>query len=272
LGGKLLVGNTVNVFLYIPPLLNCTLLYVETLSLPIAFVVSFVAGFVGTNAGGGAFIVVPVLIFLGLSPHIAIASMRVSIVAAAFVGLLKFGSAGKIRFEIAIPVALFSAIGAYFGANTLLQVPEDVLQKLIGLLILFALCIVYLRKDLGVVAKAKSTLSRCVGYLLFSFVGFWAAFFGGGGIFSRMIYTTFFGMTFLEAAGTAKIAVVCLSLVASFVYISAGVVDWTYTVVLILGGGTGSFLGAHYGLKKGDAWVRKLFMVVVLASALKLLM
>mgnify|MGYP003338016859 CR=1 FL=1 len=237
----------------------------------VAFIVSFIAGFIGTNTGGGAFIVVPTLIFLGLPPHIAIASMRVSIVAAAAAGMLRFAIAGKVLFKVAIPVAFFSAIGAYFGATTLLQVPEELLRKLIGMLILLMLCILFVKKDLGVVSRARSTLRQCVGYFLFSFVGFWAAFFGGGGIFSRMIYTTFFGMTFLESAGTAKISVLCLSLVASAVYISAGAVDWSYAAILMIGGGAGSYWGSHHGLKRGDAWVRKLFMVMVFLSALRLL-
>ena len=100
----------------------------------------------------------------------------------------------------------------------------------------------------------------------------WGERIKGGRVVDDFVSLAELGPTFLEAAGTSKIAVVCLSLVASFVYISAGVVDWTYTVVLILGGSTGSFLGAHYGLKKGDEWVRKLFMVVVLVSAVRLLM
>jgi uncharacterized membrane protein YfcA len=33
----------------------------------------------------------------------------------------------------------------------------------------------------------------------------------------------------------------------------------------------GGYLGAHFAVKKGDLWVRSLFTLVVLASALKLL-
>ena len=34
---------------------------------------------------------------------------------------------------------------------------------------------------------------------------------------------------------------------------------------------TGSYLGATYGLRRGDRWVRVLFIIVVLAMAIRLL-
>lgn len=245
----------------------------DILSLLIAFATAFCAAFVGTNTGGGAFIVIPVLIFLGLPPHIAVASNRVSVVAAASAGMFRFHKERKIRFEVGIPVALFSAIGAFIGANAMLQVSEDFLRRLIGISILLILVILIVRPNHGLISNDMSSFARrSIGYVLFSLVGFVASFLGGAGIFSRMIYMTFFGFTFLESAGTSKIATFTLSLVASFVFIRAGVVDWSFALALILGASLGSYTGAHHGLKKGDAWVRKLFIVVVLVSALRLLL
>lgn len=246
----------------------------ELTSLAIALLVSFASSFIGTNVGGGGLIVVPMLIFLGLPAQIAVGTSRFGALASASAGMWKFHKGGKVDFRIGLPIALLSIMGAYAGSRTLLVVPTEFLEKILGLCILLVLLILLFRRGYGVqVERHRGTFRNALGYFLFFFTGFWGAFFGGGSaIFANLILTSCFGLTFLECAGTRKVATIGMAVTSVTVYILAGVVDYAYGAALLIGGSLGASAGAHYGLRKGDAWVRKLFLIVVFLSALELLL
>ncbi|MDO8955096.1 MAG: hypothetical protein Q7V63_09655 [Gammaproteobacteria bacterium] len=48
-------------------------------------------------------------------------------------------------------------------------------------------------------------------------------------------------------------------------------IDWRAVVALMAGTMLGSILGANYALKKGDVWMGKLFNIVAVLLAIKLL-
>lgn len=81
-----------------------------------------------------------------------------------------------------------------------------------------------------------------------------------------------FGQTFLESAGTRKIQGTAVGWTSAITFAMSGIVDWSYALVLALGMAIGSYLGVVYAVRKGDAWVRKLFIAVVLLSAMELLL
>ena len=246
----------------------------ESFALPLTFVVSFLSSFIGTNVGGGGLILVPTLIFLGLPPQVAIGTSRIGALASVSTGIFQFHQEGKVDYRIGFPLMFFSIAGSYIGSNTLLTIPTELLEKLLGLCIILILIVVLFQKNYGVhVTRDKSPYRKTLGYFLFFFIGFWGAFFGGGSaIFGNIVLTSCFGLTFLECAGTRKVAALGMGVTAAIVYILAGVIDWTFALVLLAGGMLGGFVGARHGLRKGDAWVRKLFIAVVLFSALELLL
>ena len=79
------------------------------------------------------------------------------------------------------------------------------------------------------------------------------------------------GETFLESAGTRKIVGFTISLTALIIYSVYQFVDWYYGIALIIAMSAGSYIGAVYGLRRGDKWVRRLFVVVVFIMAARLL-
>lgn len=75
----------------------------------------------------------------------------------------------------------------------------------------------------------------------------------------------------MEAAGTRKIVTFVVSIITIIIYQTHGIINWPYAIVFIISSGFGSYLGALYGIKKGDKWIRKLFMIVVVVMAIKLI-
>lgn len=245
----------------------------DLITLLLVFIAGLVAGFIGTTVGGGGLISIPVLIFLGLPPQMAIATSHFGYLGIITAGFYKFHKAGKVDYKLGIPIAVLSIIGSVVGAFTLLSIPNDILEKLVAVFILLILIIILINKNIGV-KKAKPTIGflKYFGYLLFLLLGFWGAFFGGGfSIFATYILIFLFGKTFLESAGTRKILAFGIVLTAIIIFSLNGAIDWIFGTSLIIGMALGSFYGASHGIKKGDEWVRGLFIIIVLASAIKLL-
>jgi uncharacterized membrane protein YfcA len=55
------------------------------------------------------------------------------------------------------------------------------------------------------------------------------------------------------------------------VFIAGNAVDWGLCLACALGLALGSFFGTRYGLRKGEEWMRTLVLLVIFASALKLI-
>ncbi len=246
----------------------------ELFELVLVFLVGALSSFVGVNVGSGGLITIPALMFLGLPAKAAIATMRLGALGISAGGIYKFNKEGKIDYKIGIPAAVLAFIGAYIGANTLILIPEELIEQLIGFLILAVLVVVILNRNAGVKRlTVRGPVSRAIGYLLFLPLGFWGGFFGGGtGTFMTYVLVFIFGQTFLESAGTRKIPHLAFTLISLAILAYGGLVEWVPGVVLLAGMLTGSYAGAAFFIKKGDEWVRILFIIVVGASALKLLL
>lgn len=114
---------------------------------------------------------------------------------------------------------------------------------------------------------------QSIGYLLLFLVSMMSAFFSAGtGLLGRSVLMHCFGQTFLESAGTRKLQSAAIGITSVIVYISSGIVDWQYAFTLLVGTAIGSHFGTIYAIKKGDVWVRKLFIIVVALSAISLLL
>jgi uncharacterized membrane protein YfcA len=246
----------------------------EPFELFIVFIVGLIASFIGTIAGGGGLITIPALIFLGLPAQAAIATSRVGSIGQILSGVYRYHHNDSIDYSIALPATVLSLIGAFIGANTLLLIPEDTLERLIGLLILAVLAFVVINRNVGVEKSAEpGARSRLFGHASFLFLGFWGGFFGGGtGIFASYVLILFFGQTFIEAAGTRKIPGIAMIGISLAVFLYAGLVDWAIGAVLLVSMLIGSYIGASYAIKKGNRWARMLFIIIVLVSGVKLLL
>ncbi len=263
-----------------PPLLymvrscnSVTLHQMEALTHAFIFLIGTFSSFVGTAVGGFGLLLVPSLVFVGLSAQAAVATTRLGLMAGNVTSLYQFHKHKKIEYGIAIPLLILSAAGAFIGSYALLSTPSEAVEKLFGL---FILCIVgasLFKKDVGVIKQAPpSRLMRLVGYVLLFFISIISAYFSGGtGLLGRSVLMHCFGQTFLESAGTRKLQSAAIGITSIAVYVSSGVVHWPFAISLMIAVAIGSYTGAAYAIKKGDAWLKKLFIVAVVLSAIELL-
>lgn len=101
----------------------------------IGIITGITAGMLGV---GGAIIMVPALIFfLGFSQHMAQGtSLAVMLPPIGFVAAYNYWKAGHVDLRIALILAVTFIIGSYFGSKFAINIPQHILKKIFGLVLL----------------------------------------------------------------------------------------------------------------------------------------
>jgi len=105
------------------------------LLIAIGILTGFMAGLLGI---GGAIIMVPALIFLlGFSQQGAQGtSLAVMLPPIGLVAAYNYFKAGHVNLKYALILAVMFVIGSYFGSKLAIDLPETVLKKIFGILLL----------------------------------------------------------------------------------------------------------------------------------------
>lgn len=240
----------------------------------IIFSVGFIASFIGATTGGGGLISIPVLIFLGFNPAVAIGTVKLGAIGSIATGWYGFHRGKKINYRVGIPAAIIAGAGSIIGAHLLISAPKHMINPIIGLLMILTLAVILIKKA-GLKTSDHTAISHSrylFGLILFFFIGIWGGFLGGEGTFISYILILVFGATFLESAGTRKVITFTVTVFSFILLARHNLVDWQAGIIILLGMSLGSYFGVRYGLKKGDEFVRKLFAIIVTIMAIKLML
>lgn len=232
-----------------------------------------VAASFSTLIGGGTLLTVPALILLGLSPHVAVATNRVGVFGLSITGWMAFQQQRLIRHRVAWILGLACGIGAFLGTFVLLTISESSLRRIISVTSICLLLFTAFQKDIGVsgIALGGGRFRWAAGIPLAVLLGAYGSLYGAGlGTFLTYLLVLLFGLTFLESAGTRKVAIGMQAIVSAILYFRAGLIHWSAAINLFVSMGIGSYLGARYGSKLGNAWIRRAFLTLAAILSLKI--
>lgn len=238
------------------------------------FVIGLIASFVGNFVSGSTSLLgISSMLFLGIPPHLAVATQTVGTLGWRLGGLREFLKAKKIIWKYVLPLSIIAFIGSTIGAHILVATSEQLLNRIIGFIILLFIPLSLIKKNLGVEKVEVSKIKRYTGYLLYFLVSIWTGFFSAGtGIFFLYIYMSFFGLTILELKGTDKIPGIFLDIGAIIVFFINGIFDPLYLLAFFPGMFLGSTLGAKYAIKLGDKWLRIIILASIALMSLELIL
>lgn len=218
----------------------------------------FLGGILNAVAGGGSFITLPALIFVGVPP----VSANATGTAALLPGYL--ASAWRFRRDLELPaqlsaaqLALLAVAGGGLGAMILLISSEQAFSRLIPWLILFA-TIAFLVGPWLVQRRAANTEHRSTPHRLqtvkTAFVLFGVCVYGGyfnGGLGIILLATLgLLGQTNLHGMNGLKNSVsALLTAIAVMVYTVGGTLSVEYLVVLGLAAMSGGYVGAAFAYR-----------------------
>jgi uncharacterized membrane protein YfcA len=111
----------------------------STSMLLILIVIGIITGIMAGMLGiGGAVIMIPALVYLlGISQQTAQGtSLAVMLPPIGVIAAYNYYKAGHVNIKFAIILAVFFLVGSYFGSKLALTLPQTVLKKIFGVLLL----------------------------------------------------------------------------------------------------------------------------------------
>ncbi len=234
--------------------------------LPLLFGAAFVAGLVDAIAGGGGLITVPVLMGIGLPPQVALGTNKLQASFGSGSAMLHFVRVGTVKMSDCRTGIIWTAVGAALGVWGVQLLDATVLKQLIPWLLAAIAIYTLLSPSLGA-EDSHARMKSGPFYLLFGVsIGFYDGFFGPGtGSFWTMALMMLLGYSMIRATATTKVMNFTSNFVALIFFLSVGQVRFTEGIVM----GVGQFLGARVGsrlvIKRGTAFIRPVFITMVLA-------
>ena len=116
----------------------------EMLSFALLLVVSFFLAIMGTMIGMAMLILLPVMLFLGIPVHTAVATGRFSMVGINLGNITKFSKNEKLRPRYFMAFAIAGVIGSLIGASFLTSFNEKALKTAIGIFMIIVSILVLL--------------------------------------------------------------------------------------------------------------------------------
>lgn len=236
--------------------------------------VAFAAGVIDAIAGGGGLLTVPALLAAGLPSHLALATNKGQSVFGSFASMVRYARAGLIdpaRARVGFPLGV---AGSLAGAALVLAVPPTTLRPVVLVLLAGAALFIGLRRGKPEARAAAGAPRRHRGSVTAGLValvlGAYDGFFGPGtGTFLIVASVALLGDGLAEASAGAKVVNFASNLAALALFASRGVVLWRVALPMAAGQLAGGWLGAHLAVRRGDALVRRVAVVVSLALAAK---
>ncbi|MFQ4136956.1 sulfite exporter TauE/SafE family protein [Nodosilinea sp. PGN35] len=237
--------------------------------------VFFFTSAVSMVTGSTSLITVPVLMQAGVEPHVAIATNMAALTLMSVGATIPFVGQSKLDLRRAPGLIALTLGGSALGALLLRWLPDSALSPFIAASMLVVVGVSLGLGDRGLQPSPKplSPLWNVAGYLAAFFLAIYGGLFSGGYI--TLLTASFvgcFGHTFVEAIATSKLVNIFSSLIATVIFFSLGLVNVGLGLLLGAAMFLGAFLGGRVVLRLPNRWLRRIYVVTVIALALNLLL
>lgn len=238
------------------------------------------AGVINSVAGGGSFILFPLLVSTGLAPVIANATCTLVVQPGSFTSALGYRDHIRQLPRRYYFLLLPSFLGGLVGAVLLRRTTDATFGKIVPFFVLMAVVLLtfqpllhkklFSKQGLAIEHKYRKTVLGTVGLFVF-IVAVYGGYFGAG--FGIMILA-FLGLTALkdihQMNGLKNLAGLCLGLSSGAYFIIHGLIDWQVLPMLLLGSAIGGYIGAHYGSRLPTKTMRAVIIAIGLCVAILL--
>lgn len=236
---------------------------------------AFFAGLVDAMVGGGGLVQVPLLfnVYPGVAPATLFGTNKaVSIVGTTFAARRYLGRV-DMDWKVLSRAALAAFVASFAGAATVGLFPPQALRPLVIVLLAAVLIYTLKTKDFGVLRGEPAHRPRnALALLLGAAIGFYDGFFGPGtGSFLIFLFARCYAWDFLRASAAAKVVNVSTNLAALAWFIPAGAILAKLAAAMAIANLLGAWAGAHLAIRNGAAFVRRVFIVVVLLLIARLI-
>ena len=237
------------------------------------FGVGSVAGVLNVVAGGGSFLTLSVMIFLGLPPTLANGTNRVGVVLQNVGAVWSFRRHGMIDWSYLLWAALPAMVGAILGSWVALSVGDALFQRILAFLMiavtLWTLWDPLKKRQLAAVGSSQTPVVAvlAVGFFL---SGVYGGFVQAGVGFVILATTSLAGLDLVRGNAVKVLSVLCFGIVSLGMFAWQDKVDWWIGLALGTGMALGGLVGVKLTVLKGHAWIKRVVTVTIIVFALRL--
>jgi len=245
-------------------------------TLALLILVAFAAGWVDAVVGGGGLIQLPALLLLlpdSTPPATILGTNKVSSVWGTATSSITYAVKIKPDWRTIVPLVVGSAVGSAMGALLARYLPKTYFTPIVLVALIGVGLYTWRRPELGLVSRRKHDGRAHYGrtVLIGLGVGAYDGFLGPGtGSFFVILLVSVLGYGFLEASAKAKIANLVTNLAAIAVFAAHGSVLWGLGLLMGAANLLGGFLGARTAISRGNAFIRRVFLLVLAGLIVRL--
>lgn len=242
---------------------------------PIIIAVGILSGFINTVAGGGSLITLPLLIFLfDLPGSVANATNRIAILAQSGLATAGFRSKGVVLPTPYIYyLAVAAIIGGFIGARLAIAISDQLFNRILAV-IMVVIVILTVRNGNRNIAVGNEKLSithQVIGTIAFLLIGMYGGFLQAGiGFVIIALFNGFHHFNLIVTNYIKVFLILALTIVAVIVFAIAGEIRWQYGILLAVGQGIGGWYASRWSVAKGEIWIKRILVLMVIVMAIKL--
>ncbi|MFB6367788.1 sulfite exporter TauE/SafE family protein [Paenibacillus elgii] len=253
------------------------------MSIGIAVMGLLVGGLVGITGVGGAALLTPILMFMGISPSIAVGSDLMYNSITKFFGAIQHSRQKTVRWDIvkllvfgSIPGAVV-AISALRFYDSIFHEQEEFMKISLGYVLIFTACVtsyqsLFLKRvnvlEDNINSKTKVILTIVVGFVLGFIVGLTSV--GSGSLFAiAMLFM--YRILPSQLVGTDIVHAFFLVTVSALLHVGIGKVDFLLVLNLIIGSVPGVIIGSKLSSIIPTKLLKITVTLIILISGFKLL-
>jgi uncharacterized membrane protein YfcA len=242
--------------------------WIELLALAVAGVVS---GALNVVAGGGSFLILPILLFFGLPSALANGTNRVGVLSQNIAGVIGFHRYGAFDWGWALKASIPAMAGAAIGVWAALAIPDFAFRRILSVAMV-ALTIWSLVGQRGETVAPRELRPPTHWFVVLGFfvVGLYGGFIQAGVGFLVLAITTAAGMDLVRGNAVKLLSVLLLTVLSLVVFAGAGQVDWPRGIALGVGNWIGAVIGVRMAVLKGHAWLQQVVTVTIILFAILL--
>ncbi|HAD09443.1 MAG TPA: hypothetical protein DCF62_08190, partial [Porticoccaceae bacterium] len=235
-------------------------------------VVAFAAGYISAIAGSGGLLTLPVLLWTGLPPINALATNKLQSALGTLSSTWNFFRNGHLQLRPLVPAIILALVGSSAGTLTVQQLGNDLLLRLIPVL-LIAIAVYFLLSPRISDQAGEARLDVWVfAFTVALPMGFYGGFFGPGmGSIFPFLFVWLAGYSLPAATAQTKVMVLAINSTSAVLFVIAGQVLWDLALVMSAAQMVGARLGSNAVMRRGTRFVQPVIVGVTLAMAFKLL-
>lgn len=228
-----------------------------------------VASILNVVAGGGSFLTLPILIFLGLPSVVANGTNRVGVLMQNLSAIWGFHSARVLDWRWALTASIPALVGSAIGTWAALYIGDELFRRILAIVMVVITLATLFAPDPRPDAAARSSQSWLVaaGFLL---VGIYGGFLQAGVGFLILAITTWAGMDLVRGNAIKVVSVMLFTALSLAIFAINGSIHWPMGIALAIGNTLGGLIGVRLAVTKGHRWLKGVVTATIIVFAVRL--